>query len=130
MSQKNAGKHLRIASLLEILLGVVSIVGLRMMLGSDQAFAGLPDAVAQSALFGVLYIYVANGAKVLAGILGLLLAGRRSLLTVLLGGLMFLVQLVSFVQVGQDMVQIVIHIVLLVIPYYYLHNAVKIYRSK
>ena len=61
-----------------------------MMLGSDQTFDGLPDAVAQNALFGVLYIYVANGDKILAGILGLLLAGHRSLLTVLLVGLMFL----------------------------------------
>ena len=65
----------------------------------------------------------------IAGLLGICLAGRRSLLTVILGVLLFVVQLVGFLNTS-GMVEIVINIVLLVIPYYYLHNAYKIDRAK
>lgn len=61
----NASKHLRIASVLVILLGVISILAL----------------------------------------------------------ILFVAQLWNFFQAGSEMVEIIINIVLLVIPYYYLHNA-------
>lgn len=61
----NASKHLRIASVLVILLGVISIMGV----------------------------------------------------------ILFVAQLWNFFQAGNEMVEIIINIVLLVIPYYYLHNA-------
>lgn len=61
----NASKHLRIASVLVILLGVISILGV----------------------------------------------------------ILFVAQLWNFFQAGSEMVEIIINIVLLVIPYYYLHNA-------
>ena len=56
-------------------------------------------------------------------------ADYADLLTVILGVLLFVVQLVGFLNTS-GMVEIVINIVLLVIPYYYLHNAYKIYRAK
>lgn len=61
----NASKHLRITSVLVILLGVISILGV----------------------------------------------------------ILFVAQLWNFFQAGNEMVEIIINIVLLVIPYYYLHNA-------
>lgn len=61
----NASKHLRIASVLVILLGVISILGV----------------------------------------------------------ILFVAQLWNFFQAGNGAIEIVINIVLLVIPYYYLHNA-------
>ena len=61
----NASKHLRIASVLVILLGVISIMGV----------------------------------------------------------ILFVAQLWNFFQAGNGAIEIVINIVLLVIPYYYLHNA-------
>lgn len=81
---------MRIASVLVILLGVISILALRGILGSDTAFSGLSEEEGKSALFGLTALYVLNGFKILA---------------------------------GSEMVEIIINIVLLVIPYYYLHNA-------
>ncbi len=125
----NASKHLRIASILVILLGVISILALRGILGSDTAFSGLSEAEGKSALFGLTALYVLNGFKILAGLLGLLLAGKKSLLTVILGVILFVAQLWNFFQAGSEMVEIIINIVLLVIPYYYLHNAYKLFKS-
>ena len=67
----NASKHLRIASVLVILLGVISILGV----------------------------------------------------------ILFVAQLWNFFQAGSGAIEIVINIVLLVIPYYYLHNAYKLFKS-
>ena len=76
-----------------------------------------------TALFGLTALYVLNGFKILAGLLGLLLAGKKSLLTVIMGVILFVAQLWNFFQAGNGAIEIVINIVLLVIPYYYLHNA-------
>ncbi len=125
----NHAKHLRIAGLLEILLGAVSILAVRGLLSLGGA-ADVTDAQATAALGGLTLLYVGYGFQILAGLLvGICLAGRRSLLTVILGVLLFVVQLVGFLNTS-GMVEIVINIVLLVIPYYYLHNAYKIYRAK
>ena len=51
------------------------------------------------------------------------------MLTVVLGVLIFVAQLASFFQSGNGMAEIIINIVLLAIPYYYLHNAVKNYKD-
>ena len=88
-----------------------------------------PPRRPRAALGGLTLLYVGYGFQILAGLLGICLAGRRSLLTVILGVLLFVVQLVGFLNTS-GMVEIVINIVLLVIPYYYLHNAYKIYRAK
>ena len=124
----NHAKHLRIAGLLEILLGAVSILAVRGLLSLGGA-ADATAAQATAALGGLTLLYVGYGFQNLAGLLGICLAGRRSLLTVILGVLLFVVQLVGFLNTS-GMVEIVINIVLLVIPYYYLHNAYKIYRAK
>lgn len=126
---RSGSKHLRIAGVLEIILGIGSIIALRLLLGADESYELFSEAAAESALLGVLYIYVANIFKVLSGILGICLANKKSLLTVICGGLLFIAQLFTFFKSGQDMIQIIINIVLLAIPYYYLHNAVKNYRS-
>lgn len=123
-------KHLRIAGALEILLGLAAIAAIQGLLGAGWEFMpGLSEGAGKSALFSLFVLYGANGFKILAGLLGILLANRKSMLTVALGGLLFLVQLVNFLQIGKDMVQIIIHIILLVIPYYYLHNAWRNYRQ-
>ena len=46
-----------------------------------------------------------------------------SVLVILLGVILFVAQLWNFFQAGNGAIEIVINIVLLVIPYYYLHNA-------
>ena len=100
--QRKGCKHLRIASILVILLGVISILAVQLLLGASEAetAAGLSE----SAL--------------------------KSLLTVILGGLLFIIQLAAFFQTGSSIAEIVINIILLVIPYYYFHNAVRNYKDQ
>lgn len=100
--QRKGCKHLRIASILVILLGVISILAVQLLLGASEAetAAGLSE----SAL--------------------------NSLLTVILGGLLFIIQLAAFFQTGSSIAEIVINIILLVIPYYYFHNAVRNYKDQ
>lgn len=123
----NNSVHLRIASALQIVLGILSIVLAQFLLGS--ADASMMQGATEASL-GILVLYYASNAfKILAGILGLLLAGRKSLVTVILGGLLFLAQLVPFLQTQGNIPLILLHAVLLAIPYYYLHNAYKLYRG-
>lgn len=125
---KNNSKHLRIAGFLEILLGAGSILAIRYLLGAEGQVE-LSETAAKTALLGLTGLYAMNGFKILAGLLGICLAGKRSLLTVLLGVVLFFVQLVSFIQLKGGIPVILFNAVLLAIPYYYMHNAYKVYRS-
>ena len=64
-----------------------------------------------------------------AGLIGLALSNKKSILTVILGIILFLCQLVPFLQSGNGTATIIVNIVLLVIPYYYLHNAYRNYKE-
>lgn len=120
-------KHLCIASVLLILLGAGSIAFTRFVLGNGD-FSNFPLGPEQ-ALLWLAGLYVLDAVKILAGLVGLLRAGHRALLTVVLGAIVFLAQLVSFLNCGGNVAAIVLNIVLLAIPYYYLHNAYKIFRQ-
>ena len=122
-------KHLRIASVLVIALGVISIIGIRMILGSDVAAGELTGTQLEGALGGLVGLYAFYGFKILAGLIGLALSNKKSILTVILGIILFLCQLVPFLQSGNGTATIIVNIVLLVIPYYYLHNAYRNYKE-
>lgn len=122
-------KHLRIASILVIALGVISIIGIRMILGSNVAAGELTGTQLEGALGGLVGLYAFNGFKILAGLIGLALSNKKSILTVILGIILFLCQLVPFLQSGNGTATIIVNIVLLVIPYYYLHNAYRNYKE-
>ena len=127
--QRKGCKHLRIASILVILLGVISILAVQLLLGASEAetAAGLSESALKSALAGIVAIYAMNIFKIIAG---LIMSNKKSLLTVVLGGLLFIIQLAAFFQTGSSIVEIVINIILLVIPYYYFHNAVRNYKDQ
>ena len=127
--QRRGCKHLRIASILVILLGVISILAVQLLLGASEAetAAGLSESALKSALAGIVAIYAMNIFKIIAG---LIMSNKKSLLTVVLGGLLFIIQLAAFFQTGSSIVEIVINIIMLVIPYYYFHNAVRHYKDK
>ena len=127
--QRRGCKHLRIASILVILLGVISILAVQLLLGASEAetAAGLSESALKSALAGIVAIYAMNIFKIIAG---LIMSNKKSLLTVVLGGLLFIIQLAAFFQTGSSIAEIVINIILLVIPYYYFHNAVRNYKDQ
>ena len=130
--QRKGCKHLRIASILVILLGMISILAVQLLLGASEAetAAGLSESALKSALAGIVAIYAMNIFKIIAGLIGLIMSNKKSLLTVVLGGLLFIIQLAAFFQTGSSIAEIVINIILLVIPYYYFHNAVRNYKDQ
>lgn len=129
--QRRGCKHLRIASILVILLGVISILAVQLLGASEaETAAGLSESALKSALAGIVAIYAMNIFKIIAGLIGLVMSNKKSLLTVILGGLLFIIQLAEFFQTGSSIVEIVINIILLVIPYYYFHNAVRNYKDQ
>lgn len=106
----------------------MSILAIWMILGSGVT-VDTTGMDLEGALFGIVGLYVFNAFKVIAGLLGIALSNKKSVLTVVLGVLLFVVQLASFFQTGSGLVEIVINIVLLAIPYYYLHNAVRNFKD-
>lgn len=56
--QRKGCKHLRIASILVILLGVISILAVQLLLGASEAetAAGLSESALKSILGGLLFI--------------------------------------------------------------------------
>ena len=124
---RSGTKGLRIASLLQIIFGVGYFFLARCLLGEGEVVLG--DMSGEDALMTVLISYGGCAFQVIAGLIGLALANRKSLLTVILGILLFLPVLVNFIKTEGDVLTIVITAVTLVFPYLYLHNAYKNYRK-
>ena len=97
---RSGTKLLRIASLLQILFGVGYFLLARFLLGEGEVVLG--DMSGEDALMTVLISYGGCAFQVLAGLVGLALANRRSLLTVLLGILLFLPVLANFLKTEGD----------------------------
>lgn len=124
---RSGSKHLRIASVIQILLGVISIISTYFLIGeADIEATGIS---AEHALTILIATYCGAAFQVLAGIIGLLLSNKKSILTVLCGILLFIPQLITFLHVQDNIVMIIINIVFLAIPYYYLHNAYKNFKA-
>ena len=124
---RSGTKGLRIASLLQIIFGVGYFFLARYLLGEGEVVLG--DLSGEDALMTVLISYGGCAFQVIAGLIGLALANRKSLLTVILGILLFLPVLVNFIKTEGDVLTIVITAVTLVFPYLYLHNAWKNFKA-
>ena len=128
--ERRGSKHLRIAATLELLLGAALIAGTFLGIGADTEFGGLVGLDPSKVLFGVGGMYAVNAFKVLTGLLGIALANKKSFLTVACGFICFIMQLSAFFQSGNGGLEIAVNVVLLVIPYYYLHNAWLNFKDK
>lgn len=128
--ERRGSKHLRIAATLELLMGAALIAGTFLGIGADTEFGGLVGLDPSKVLFGVSGMYAVNAFKVLTGLLGIALANKKSFLTVTCGFICFIMQLSAFFQSGNGGLEIAVNVVLLVIPYYYLHNAWLNFKDK
>ena len=120
-------KHLRIASVLQIVLGVSSILLTYFLAGEADETTILVSG--EEALWALVTAYAGGGFQVLAWLIGLALAKKKSILTVILGVILFIPQLLYFMHLDGNIGLIVFNIILLVIPYYYLHNAWKNFKA-
>lgn len=124
---RSGTKHLRIASVIQIILGLGSIVATYFLIGSASAEEIGTDG--EKALLILVLTYGGQVFQVLAGVFGLLLSNKKSLFTVILGVLLFIPQLIAFIHVDGNIWLIIANVILLAIPYYYLHNAYKNYKA-
>lgn len=122
---RSGSKHLRIASLLQIVLGVGLLLFTRFLAGEWDG----TGADGETALGILVVTYGGYIFQIAAGLLGLLLSNKKSLITVILGVLLFIPQLITFLHVQHSIPLIILNAVLLAIPYYYLHNAVKNFKA-
>ena len=81
------------------------------------------------ALKSLILAYASAGFQVLVGLIGLILSKKRSIITVILGIVLFIPQLLYFMRFDGNFVLIGVNILLLVIPYYYLHSAYKNFKG-
>ena len=120
---RSGTKHLRIASAIQIILGLGGILLTYFLIGQgDISNSGIS---AEHALLTLILTYCGHAFQILAGLFGPLLSKKKSLFTVILGVLLFIPQLITFIHVKNDIALIIINAILLAIPYYYLHNAYK-----
>ena len=66
--------------------------------------------------------------EIITGLVGVLSANKKSSLVLILGIVLFIVNLWEFFTYDQNITQIVIHALTLIVPYY-LHNAYRNIRS-
>ena len=123
---RSGTKHLRIASLIQIVLGAAGLALTYLLVGAADSTAGVSG---EEALLLLVLAYAGHIFQVIAGLLGLLLSNKKSLLTVILGVLLFIPQLATFLRVEGNIPLIIVNAVLLAIPYYSLHNAYKNFKA-
>ncbi len=124
---KSGTKMLRIASIILIVFGVVSILTARVLLYAGDASAA--DLSGTTSL-GVLVLYYGGAIfQILAGIIGLAVAQKKSLLTVVLGVLLFIPQLAHFYNIKGNIAMIIVGIIALAVPYLYTQSAYKNFRE-
>ncbi len=124
---RSGTKMLRIASLLQIIFGLGYFLLARFLLGEGEVVLG--DMSGEDALMTVLISYGGCAFQVLAGLLGLALSNKKSIITVLLGILLFIPVLANFLKTEGNIAVIVVTAVTLVFPYLYLHAAWKNFKA-
>lgn len=120
-------KGLRVTSIILILMGLASIL-LTYFLAHEVDASDITVSSLE-ALKSLILAYASAGFQVLVGLIGLILSKKRSIITVILGIILFIPQLLYFMRLDGNFVLICVNILLLVIPYYYLHSAYKNFKG-
>ena len=120
-------KGLRVSSIILILMGLAGIL-LTYFLAHEVDASDITVSSLE-ALKSLILAYASAGFQVLVGLIGLILSKKRSIITVILGIVLFIPQLLYFMRFDGNFVLIGVNILLLVIPYYYLHSAYKNFKG-
>ena len=116
-------KLLKIAGILELIIGVGTLIITWFIVGSADMSSVVNDDIAANVLLLIVVVYGIHIFEALAGLIGIIKANKKSVLTFVLGVILFFGNLVEFFTHDQDTIQIVIHAVTLIVPYLYLHGA-------
>lgn len=124
---ENSKRNMRIAGIIQIVLGIGTILlTYFLMAKGDASAAGLS---AKKSLAILVMTYGCAGFQILAGLIGAAKAGKKSLLTVVLGVILFIPQLWNFYSADGKISLIIVNIILLAIPYFYMSSAYKCYKN-
>lgn len=124
----NLTKNVKTASIIQIVLGVITVIITQFLLKNGDATS---SGLSTSGMFLQLgLIYAGAALQILAGIVGLASMNKKSLLAVILGVLIYIPQLWNLFATRNSISLIVVHIVLLVITYYYVHSVYQNYKSR
>lgn len=116
-------KTLRNAAIVEVVMGVVSLIATRIILtAGDASLAGITPV---NAMWALVAAYVLAALQIVAGIIGVINAEKKSKLTFACGVLLFLPQFNHFIHIRGSVMWIIVNVVLLAVPYFYLMSANK-----
>lgn len=116
-------KFLKTASILEIVIGLASLLMSWFIVGNGDFSNFLKEGFASQIFLSILLVYGIHIFEILAGIIGLVKSSKKSVFVLILGIILFGINLVEFFTFDNDMIAIIIHAVSLVVPYFYLHGA-------
>ena len=127
---RSGTKLLKAMSILELLIGIGMIIFVCSLLGADMDYALIMrDSIAANALWSVLAAYGVHAIEILGGIIGLIKANKKSILTVIMGVILFVLNLSEFVYQDANMIQSVLQCLTLIVPGLYLTAAWNNYRK-
>ncbi len=124
-------KTLMITGALEIIIGLLSILGIIVVLTQKENIPELTNMAATEALGGLLLLYAIYGLHILAGLFAVIFADRpkHSVLLIILGVILVLVELSTCGVLILDTLTLMTKIVLILIPCYYLYGAILNYKD-
>ncbi len=124
-------KILLVTGTLEIILGLLSILGIVILLMSKNNIPALSQEEATRALGGLLILYGVYGVNILGGLLGVIFADRpkHSVLLMVCGFILILMQISTWSYVSLELADIIINVIIILIPCYYFYGAVLNYKD-
>lgn len=124
---RSGTKHLRIASAIQIVLGITTILATYLLIGeADETMI----TMAPEKALGILVMTYASGFfQIFSGIAGLCLANKKSIITVILGAVLFIPQHAMYTYAGYSISTIILNGLMMLLPYYYWHNAYMNYKE-
>lgn len=121
-------KTLRITGLIEIIMGAASLAVTRLLLSTGHAT--IPLLSEETIVKSLFLAYGMAAFQIVAGLIGVIFAHKKSNLTFVCGVLLFIPQCTHFFNLkGMSVAGIVINAVLLLVPYLYLMAANKNLRN-
>lgn len=123
-------KYLKITSILQIFLGLGSILLIRMLLAEGNEFTILSNEIEPTELLSIIYIYAFNIFKILTGIIGFCLSNKKTMLTVICGILSIGIQATSLLVGNINIINTILDMITILIPSFYLYGAYLNYKTE
>lgn len=129
-SYMKGSKYLLVSSILEIVIGLVSLFTVWSLVGSGDFSKIVADGLAGSALLSIVVVYGYHIYEIFAGIVGLIKHNKRSVFVCIVGFILFLINLTEFIAIKGDMINIIIHVITFIVPGLYILGAYQNLKGK